>query len=219
MRVRRRTILLVLLLLAIGVVDGFLLVRRARYRAESERLRADMSDVERTRTDAILSAQADRAGLLLALIRRQAEGDDALHLAVSAESSFVALDRGAARLREMRAEIGPERRVGEAPDTVQMAVPRGMRTVQRLPRASEVYELPAWVWVDRGLPVPAQRADSGWVGSNAIVTSGGTLIYATPTQGPLAESRYVMPGSIRVPAADLAAIRANLSTGMRVYFF
>jgi hypothetical protein len=29
----------------------------------------------------------------------------------------------------------------------------------------------------------------------------------------------VMPGSIRVPAGDLAAIRENLSSGMRVYFF
>ncbi len=51
------------------------------------------------------------------------------------------------------------------------------------------------------------------------MTSGGTLIYALPKTGPLADSTYVMPGSIRVPAADLAAIRENLSSGMRVYFY
>jgi hypothetical protein len=85
--------------------------------------------------------------------------------------------------------------------------------------ASDRYELPAWVWVDRGLPVPAVRADTGWVGRGAIVTTGGTLIYSLPTAGPLADSSYVLPGSLRVPAGDLAAIRENLFSGMRVYFF
>lgn len=219
MRVRRRTLLLLLLLLAIGLFDGFLVLRRSRYRAESERLRAGMSEIERTRTDAIVAAQADRAELMVELMRRQADGDDALHLAVSTDSSYVALDRGPARLREIRARIGPERRVGAGADTLFMAIPRGVRAVQGLLRSSSTYELPAWVWIDRGLAVPAQRADSGWVGPDAIVTTGGTLIYALPKSGPLADSSYVMPGSIRVPATDLAAIRENLSTGMRVYFY
>lgn len=219
MRVRRRTLLLILLLLAIGALDGFLLLRRARYREESARLRAGMTVLERTRADAIVSSQADRAELMLELMRRQSEGDERLHLAVNTDSSYIALDRGSARLREIKAEIGPERRVGVAPDTMRVAVPRGVRAVQRLLTNSDRYELPAWVWVDRGLPVPAVRADSGWVGRGAIVTTGGTLIYSLPAAGPLADSSYVMPGSLRVPAADLAAIRANLSAGMRVYFF
>lgn len=219
MRVRRRTLLLILLLLAIGALDGFLLLRRARYREESARLRAGMTVLERTRADAIVSSQADRAELMLELMRRQAGGDEGLHLAVNTDSSYLALDRGPARLREIKAEIGPERRVGVAPDTLHMAVPRGVRAVQRLLTNSDRYELPAWVWVDRGLAVPAVRADSGWVGGGSIVTTGGTLIYSMPASGPLADSSYVMPGGIRVPAADLAAIRANLSPGMRVYFF
>ena len=219
MRVRRRTLLLVLLLLAIGLLDGVLLLRRARYREESARLRAGMSALERTRADAIVAAQADRAELMLELMRRQADGDDGLHLAISTDSSYLALDRGPARLREITAEIGPERRVGVAPDTMYVAVPRGVRAVQRLLTPTDRYELPTWVWVDRGLPVPAVRADSGWVGRGAVVTTGGTLIYSLPASGPLADSSYVMPGSIRVPAHELAAIRANLSPGMRVYFF
>jgi hypothetical protein len=219
MRVRRRTLLLGLLLLAIGLFDGFLLLRRSRYREESTRLRSGMSTLERTRADAIVSAQADRAELMLELMRRQAEGDDGLHLAISTDSSYLALDRGAARLRVITAEIGPERRVGLAPDTMHVAIPRGVRAVQRLLTGSERYEFPSWVWVDRGLPVPAVRADSGWVGRGAIITTGGTLIYSLPSAGPLADSSYVMPGSIRVPAGDLAAIRENLSSGMRVYFF
>lgn len=219
MRVRRRTLLLALLLLAIGLFDGFLLLRRSRYREEAARLRAGMSTLERTRADAIVSAQADRAEVMLELMRRQAEGDDGLHLAVSTDSAFLALDRGAARLRVVTAEIGPARRVGLIPDTMHVAIPRGVRAIQRLLTAADRYELPAWVWVDRGLPVPAVRADSGWVGPGAIVTTGGTLIYSLPTTGPLADSSYVMPGGIRVPAGDLAAIRENLSSGMRVYFF
>ena len=208
MRMRRRTLMLMLLLL-----------RRARYREESARLRAGMSTLERTRADAIVAAQADRAELMLELMRRQAEGDDALHLAISTDSSYLALARGAARLRRITAEIGPARRVGVAPDTLHVAIPRGLRAVQRLLSASDRYELPAWVWADRGLPVPAVRADSGWVGRGAIVTTGGTLIYTLPVSGPLADSSYVLPGSIRVPAGDLAAIRENLSSGMRVYFY
>lgn len=219
MRVRRRTLLLVLLLLAIGLFDGFLLLRRSRYREESARLRAGMSTLERARADAIVAAQADRAELMLELMRRQAVGDDGLHLAISTDSSYLALDRGSARLRQFSVEIGPARRVGVAPDTVHVAIPRGVRAVQRLLTASDRYELPAWVWVDRGLPVPAVRADTGWVGRGAIVTTGGTLIYSLPTAGPLAESSYVLPGSLRVPAGDLAAIRENLFSGMRVYFF
>ena len=219
MRVRRRTLLLVLLLLAIGLFDGFLLLRRSRYREESARLRAGMSTLERARADAIVAAQADRAVLMLELMRRQAVGDAGMHLAISTDSSYHALDRGSARLRQFSVEIGPARRVGVAPDTVHVAIPRGVRAVQRLLTASDRYELPAWVWVDRGLPVPAVRADTGWVGRGAIVTTGGTLIYSLPTAGPLAESSYVLPGSLRVPAGDLAAIRENLFSGMRVYFF
>ena len=219
MRVRRRTLLLALLLLAIGLFDGFLVQRRSRYREESTRLRAGMSNLERARADAIVSAQADRAELLLELLRRQAEGDDGLHLAISTDSSFLALDRAPVRRRVITAEIGPERRVGLAPDTMHVAIPRGVRAILRLLSAADRYELPAWVWVDRGLPVPAVRADSGWVGRGAIVTSGGTFIYALPPSGPLADSSYVMPGSIRVPAGDLAAIRENRSSGIRVDFF
>jgi len=98
-------------------------------------------------------------------------------------------------------------------------VPRGTRTVERLLGPADAYELPAWVWSQRGQAAPENRAETGWVGANAIVTSGGTLIYALPSSGPLADSSYVMPGTVRVPSADLAAIRENLTRGMMVYFY
>jgi hypothetical protein len=69
------------------------------------------------------------------------------------------------------------------------------------------------------LPQATDRAEPGWAGADAIVTSGGTLVYARPASGPLADSTYVMPGAVRVSRADLTAIRDNITPGMRVYFF
>ena len=90
-----------LIVLGLAAVDGLLLYKRARYREETTRLRAGMSEFERAQSDAIVAAEADRTGLILQLARRQSFGDEALHLAVSSESSFVALDRGGVRLRTM----------------------------------------------------------------------------------------------------------------------
>lgn len=219
MRVRRRTLLLSLLLVSFLLLDGFLLVRRTRYREETARLRAGMSELEQKRADAILAADADKATLMLEIMRRQAQGDDGIHLAVNTDSSFVALDQGGARLRTMPARIGPERRVGTPPDTLRVVVPRGLRMIERLLGDDDVWPLPSWLWADRGQPAPAERSGPGWTGPQAIVTSGGTLLYALPETGPLADSSYVMPGAIRLAASDLRAIRENLTAGTRVYFY
>jgi hypothetical protein len=51
------------------------------------------------------------------------------------------------------------------------------------------------------------------------VLDGGTVIYSVPVVGPLNDSSYVLPGSVRASAADLEAIAPNLSVGMAVYFY
>ena len=210
---------LALVLIGLIAVDAMLVIKRQRYTEETARLRADMTALERARADAILTAEADRTGLMLELARRQSIGDEDLHLAVSSESSFVALDRGGVRLRTMPARLGPERRVGVPPDTLWVAVPLGMRRVERQLAEADSAELPAWRWVDRGQPSPPSRSGVGFLGSGAILTSGGTVLYALPTTGPLADSSYVMPGAVRLAPADLEAIRANIKPGMRVYFY
>ncbi|MBA3918947.1 MAG: hypothetical protein C0516_10225 [Gemmatimonas sp.] len=219
MRGRRRTILLLLILVTLLGVEGALAWRRSGYRAETARLREGMSDLERRRADALVAADADRAQLHYLIAQRQARGDDNLHLAVHLDSGYVALDRGAARLRVMPARIGPARRVGLPPDTVHVAPPLGMRALQTVLGAKDSLELPAWLWADRGQVPPDRRLGAGWTGPLALVTTGGTLLYSLPEQGPLADSSYVMPGAIRLEAADLRAIRENLSPGMRVYFY
>ena len=218
-RFRRRSVILSVSLLLLLVVDGLLVWRRSRYRDEIDRLRAGMTAIERQRADAIVAADNDKATVMLELMRRQSQGDDAIHLAVNTDSGYVALERGAARLRVMPAEIGPERRVGTPPDTLHAVVPRGVRGIERLLGDSDRYALPAWLWADRGLPMPAERAGAGWTGPAAIITTGGTLLYARPASGPLADSAYVMPGAIRLSVRDLRAIRENLVAGTRVYFF
>ena len=49
--------------------------------------------------------------------------------------------------------------------------------------------------------------------------AGATGIYPMPRAGPLNDSTYVMPGSVRVRTQDLRAIVPDLKPGMTVYFY
>ena len=219
MRVRRPARIMAVLLVTFLLLDGALLVLRERYREETVRLRAGIPRLEQQRAEAATAAAAEKAAVMGEIMRRQVQSEGAIHLAVNTDSAFVALDRGGARLRTMPARIGPERRVGTAPDTVRVSVPRGIRAIERLLGDDEAWPLPSWLWADRGMAPPVERGGPGWTGPAAIVTTGGTLFYALPVSGPLADSSYVMPGAIRLTADDLSAIRENLSVGTKVYFY
>ena len=119
----------------------------------------------------------------------------------------------------MPADIGPERWVGTAPDTLLLATPRGKRTVERIVDENDAWEVPTWVYQDRGLAPPSSRSVRGALGDVALILDGGTVVYSHPDDGPLADSTYVMPGSIRVRAADLTAVLPNISAGTAVYFY
>ena len=206
-------------LLAFLAIDAWLIRKRIRYRNEIERLRNEMTVLERNRTDAILARDENRLRLALELIRRQARIDKDLHLSVTVDSGVMFLERDGAHLREMPIQIGPERTVGIAPDTVRMVAPRGARTIERIMGEEDSWEMPAWVYADRGLPMTEVRTIKGALGPAAIILSGGTVVYSTPTVGPLNDSASVLPGSIRARAADLKAILPNLQNGMTVYFY
>jgi hypothetical protein len=206
----------IVLLVALDVV---LVVRWLRYRDETTRLRAGMTDAERQRADMVVESEQNKVGVMLELIRRQAQGDREMHLSISIDSGRMTLERDGALLREMPVEIGKERVVGVAPDTLRIVPPLGARSVERMLGAKEAWEAPAWVYADRGLPVPAERRTPGSLGRNAILLTGGTLIYALPDSGVLADSSYVLPGAIRVKRSDLRAIAPNLGPGVKVYFY
>lgn len=206
-------------LLVILAMDVWLVVKRNRYATEIARLREGMTDVERRRTDLAIHSEQNRVAVMLEMMRRQAAGDRELHLSISVDSGTMYLEQQGASLREMPVEVGPEKMVGVAPDTVHMAAPRGVRTVARVLGARDAWEVPAWVYIDRGLEVPADRTLSGALGPSAIVLEGGTVIYAMPSVGPLNDSSYVLPGGVRARAADLAAIVPNAKPGLKVYFY
>lgn len=206
-------------LLCLIAMDIWIVAKRARYASEIKRLRAGMSSAERNKTDLILSTEENRLKVTIELLKRQARGDKALHLSLSVDSSVLVLEREAALLRSMQVELGPEKTVGTAPDTVRMTIPRGQRTVERILQGKDPWEIPKWVYTDRGLAVPANRMVPGALGPHAVIFTGGTVLYSMPTSGPLADSAYVMPGSVRASVSDMKAIAPNLSAGMTIYFY
>ena len=199
-------------------LDALLLTRYLRYQRETRELRASMTDVERKRTDEILSQNENRLKVMVELFKRQAKVDPSLHLSVSLDSSVMYLQREGALLREMPITVGPERRVGTVPDTVHIAAPRGKRTVEQVLDESDAWDVPAWVYADRGIASGEARL-KGALGPAAIRLDGGTVIYSLPSVGPLNDSSYVLPGAIRVRASDLKAIAPNLRPGVAVYFY
>jgi len=91
--------------------------------------------------------------------------------------------------------------------------------VQRLVGAMELWEVPRWVFADRGMAAPEDRRVKGALGRTGVLLEGGGLLYALPQQGPLADTAYVLPGSVLLSAEDMRALAPNLSVGMTVYFF
>jgi hypothetical protein len=200
-------------------IDGWLIYQRVRYSRETTRLRTGMTDQERRKADMVVAAEENRMRVTLELMRRQANLDKDLHLSVAVDSGVMYLEREGALLREMPVDVGPEKSVGAAADTLKIVAPRGSRTVERVLTAKDKWEVPKWVYVDRGMPVPEDRAIAGALGAGAIVLSGGAVIYSHPTGGPLSDSSYVLPGAIRARTQDLRAIAPNLSPGMTVYLY
>jgi hypothetical protein len=216
---RGRYAIFVIIMLAL-VADVVLASRYFRYREETNRLRAGMTKAQRERTDAVVSAERHRMRVELELIRRQARGDRQLHLAVNVDSGRMVLERDGIVLREMPVRLGPERLPGgPRGDSTVTVEPLGQRTIERVLSEGDSWDVPRSVFADRGIPVPDNRRIRGALGDDAIVLSEGTVVYAVPESGPLADSAYVLPGSVQVSAPDLKALAANIRPGMSVYFY
>ncbi|HEY4220332.1 MAG TPA: hypothetical protein VGO62_03300 [Myxococcota bacterium] len=213
------TVSIALIISGLLVVDAWVLFRRVAYAKEVARLRAGMSDVERRKSDAVTNTHEKETAMMMELLRRQAKIDKEIHLAVSVDSGRMYLERDGALLRESAVEVARERRLGTGKDTLHMAAPRGTRSVERILGPTDAWEVPAWVYSDRGLTPPVAAPLVGALGPVAIVLNGGTVIYSLPSVGPLNDSSYVLPGSIRASAEDLRAVAPNLQRGTVVYFY
>jgi hypothetical protein len=217
----RRTVLLTLLVVLATAIalDAWMLSTTRRYQAEVSRLRGSMTNLERSRADAIVNQEEGKYRVAIELLRRQARIDQGLHLSVSVDTGAMYLERDGALLREMPVQIGSERMVGVPPDTVRLAAPRGVRTVARVLTDADAWEVPPWVYTDRGIDVDSSRSIRGALGPAALLLDGGTIVYSMPITGPLNDSGYVLPGAVRARVEDLRAVLPNLTPGMRVYFY
>lgn len=215
---RGKISILVAIILAL-TANLILVARYLRYKEETARLRAGMTNAQRERADAVVAAERHRLRVEFELIRRQARGDRMLHLAVNVDSGQMVLERDGVVLREMSVRIGPERVPGARGDSAILVSALGQRTVERVLTGRDAWELPSGVFTDRGLPVPDNRKVRGALGDDALVLSDGTVVYAVPEAGPLADTAYVLPGSVQLAAADLKALAANIRPGMSVYFY
>jgi hypothetical protein len=198
--------------------DIWLVYKRHYYTTEISRLRSGMSDAEKKQADAVIATEENKLRVAVALIKRQAQGDKELHVSIAVDSGRMLLEQEGALLREMPVEIAPAKVIGSGPDTVRMSPPRGARTVEKV-LTGGAWEVPKWVYTDRGLEMPADRSIEGALGPVAILLNGGTVIYALPSVGPLADPNYILPGSIRARAADIRAIAPNLKPGRTVYLY
>lgn len=212
-----RVLIIAIALLAVAA-NGVLAARYFRYRDETSRLRAGMTKAQRERADAVITAERHRFRVQMELLRRQARSDKQLHLAVNVDSNSMVLERDGIVLREMPVRLGAVRFRGGGDSTVSVQS-LGQRTVRRVLSQQDMWEVPRIVFQDRGIPEPESRRVRGALGANAIQLSEGTVVYAVPSDGPLADSAYVLPGSIQVPAADLKALVPNIRPGMSIYFY
>ena len=108
-------------------IDGILIMKRRAYAAEVSRLQSNMSDQERSKTEAIIEAEKNKTRIALELAQRQAKIEKTLHLSVAVDSGKIYLEREGAVLREMAAAFGPEAKVG--PDSIPVVIPRGQMSV------------------------------------------------------------------------------------------
>lgn len=204
---------------AMVAADAVVMSRWLAYRREVDRLRTGMTDAERQRATMTMRSEQNRLMVTLELVRRQSQRDHELHLSVAVDSGRMYLERDGVVLRTMPVTVGPDRVVGAAPNTVRLAKPRGARTVERVLAAGDAWEVPSWVFMDRGLADPGERRLKGALGRAGILLSGGTVIYSLPKEGPLSDSSYVMPGAILLRGEDLRAVAPNITPGVTVYFY
>lgn len=184
--------------------------RIPRYAQEAREIDEQMSVAERAVRDRILESRAARSEMAVALLRRELRvkglQQKGLHLAVNTEDSTLSLRHGAATLRQVPVQVGPDS-VVRAPDgrTWRFVRALGERTV-RDKQVSPVYTVPEWVYVSRGAPVPPEgaRQVEGGLGEYVLRLDDGTEIYSEPKAGPLA--RGVKPGAFMVAERDLRAI-------------
>ena len=210
----------VLLILGVLIAVDVLLVERLKnYDVQIDQIRGGMSDVQKQRGTAAQDTRQEQQRLMLEIVRRQAKGAVALHLALDVDSGTMRLLQEGAVLREFKVEIGAERRLSPLRNGETMSIRRGADSVVKVLGPTDAWPVPKWVYADRRLPVPADSMVAGALGPVAIVLASGTVIYSPPSAGPLKDPGYLLPGAARANEWDLRAIAPDLPPGTPVYIY
>ena len=223
---RRALLALALLLAAASLLAAWIARGRAQgYADEAARLTGDMTDAERALQAHILATQAEREDLVVDLlelqIARAAAQEDGRHLRLSLEERTLALVEDGRVLRELPVALGPEGPiVGADGSRWFFPLPVGQLSVGWA-GTEEPRPVPEWWYVASGEPDPGegQRPVAALYGAASIILSDGTVIYASPTEGPWAAEDAVRHGGIECAPADLLAIMPVVSPGMPVYAY
>ncbi len=175
-----------LLLVAFNIWLG---VRRSAYASEIVRLRDNMSQAEREKSDLIVQSEKDRLRVAVELVKRQARWAPALNLSIDIDSGMMFLARDGALLRKMPAAIEPGMVPGS--DSAIPTFPRGERSIVEVKKDG-----PTRILLNGGLE---------------ITTAGDTTTADIYQSGEVAV--------VRISAADMKAILPNIAAGMLVYIY
>jgi hypothetical protein len=210
-------LLLLIALVAVGV-------RIPIYRLQAAELNAAMTDAERETRDRILNSQARRSELAVALLQRElrlrAVERDEIHLAISVADSTLSLRHGMATLRETRISVGMDSTVVAADGrTWRFVRALGERRIADKER-DPTYEVPEWIYVSRGEPIPgaAERSIPGGLGAYVLRLNDGTEIHTRPKTGPFATGNR--PGGFIVEEEEeMQAIFDALNVDTPVFIY
>ena len=187
--------------MALGLVfliafDGFLVFKAVQYKRQIGEDRAAMTTTDKQRADALLASQSSRADLEQALVAQQAVKDKGLNLSIGLEEGTMDLQREGAQLRELRVKIGPEVTVGQAPGARKITPPLGRRQVVAVVDESYAWDVPSWVWTQRGQPAATGRRVPGALGEIAVHPRRRQRHLFAP-EGGAARRRFLRPARQR----------------------
>src|SRR5262249_17228216 len=139
------------------LLDAGLAVASYGYRRQRTGAERAMTALERERSDALMADAQGRAALHTAMVRAEAVRDRGLNLSVSVASGTMELEREGAQLRQMTVEVGGEKAVEGEGEGVRVVAPRGKRQLVRVVDGTYTWTVPRWVYLQRGVAVPAER--------------------------------------------------------------
>lgn len=117
--------------LALLATAAFVWIERTA-NADTARWQAESARAQRLKRDLALEEDARKIDVVVALARRQARADGALHLTLAVDSALLRLERDRAELEVAPITWGPEGWVRLGADSIRARAPRGVHAVEAI---------------------------------------------------------------------------------------